>query len=55
MFERIHPGDGFDGNGVGLAIVKKAVERMNGTFGVESDGTNGTTFWIDLPAADVTS
>jgi PAS domain S-box-containing protein len=50
MFERVIQDARFDGTGIGLAIVRKAIERMNGTVGVESDGLSGTTFWIDLPA-----
>ncbi len=48
MFERIHPDSPYDGSGVGLAVVRKAAERMNGTVGVESDGKNGSKFWIQL-------
>ena len=48
MFERIHPDLVYEGTGVGLAIVRKAVERMRGKFGLESDGTTGSRFWIDL-------
>jgi PAS domain S-box-containing protein len=53
MFERIHPEDRFEGTGIGLAIVRKAVDRMNGRVGVESDGENGSRFWVELPAAPV--
>jgi PAS domain S-box-containing protein len=49
MFERLNAAEQYDGTGVGLAIVRKAVERMNGTVGVESDGVNGSRFWIELP------
>ncbi|MGZ5545562.1 MAG: ATP-binding protein [Limisphaerales bacterium] len=35
---------------MGLAIVRKAVERMNGTLGVQSAPGTGSTFWIELPA-----
>jgi PAS domain S-box-containing protein len=52
MFERIHPEDTYEGTGIGLAIVRKAVERMGGQVGVESDGVNGSRFWIQLPAAN---
>jgi signal transduction histidine kinase len=48
MFERIHPDLIYEGTGVGLAIVRKAAERMGGKVGVESDGTHGSRFWIDL-------
>jgi PAS domain S-box-containing protein len=51
MFERVHPDQQFEGTGIGLAIVRKAVERMGGTTGVESDGVSGSDFWIELPAA----
>jgi signal transduction histidine kinase len=51
MFERIHPDQTFEGTGIGLAIVKKAVERMGGGVGVESGLDNGSRFWIQLPRA----
>ncbi len=52
VFERIHPDTKYEGTGIGLAIVRKAVERMNGKVGVESDGINGSKFWIEIPAAE---
>ncbi|HEX7863239.1 MAG TPA: PAS domain S-box protein [Verrucomicrobiae bacterium] len=52
MFERVHPKLPYDGTGVGLAIVRKAVERMNGRYGVESDGRTGSKFWIELKSPD---
>jgi signal transduction histidine kinase len=52
MFERIHSNLSYDGTGVGLAIVRKAMDRMGGACGVESDGKNGSRFWIEMPAAD---
>jgi signal transduction histidine kinase len=51
MFERVHPDKKYEGTGIGLAIVRKAAERMNGSAGVDSDGANGSTFWIQLPVA----
>lgn len=51
MFERVHRDRDYEGNGIGLAIVRKAVERMNGRVGVVSDGVSGSQFWIELPAA----
>lgn len=52
MFERIHPETKYEGTGIGLAIVRKAMERMGGNVGLQSDGVNGTQFWIQLPAAE---
>ena len=40
-----------DGTGIGLAIVKKSVERMNGNVGVDSTLGHGSTFWIELKPA----
>ena len=51
MFERIHPQHMYGGTGIGLAIVRKTVERMNGTMGLKSDGATGSKFWIQLPGA----
>lgn len=51
MFERVHPDRNYEGTGIGLAIVRKAVERMNGMVGVESDGVSGSRFWFELPVA----
>ena len=50
MFEQAHPQSGYGGTGIGLAIVRKAMERMDGQAGVESDGHSGSRFWIELPA-----
>jgi signal transduction histidine kinase len=51
MFERAPTVGAYEGTGVGLAIVRKAAEKMGGTCGVESDGTTGSRFWIELNAA----
>lgn len=50
VFERVHPEKNYEGTGIGLAIVRKAAERMGGKVGVESDGVTGSRFWIQLPA-----
>jgi signal transduction histidine kinase len=52
LFHRLSTSTGYPGTGVGLATVKRAMERMNGTVGVESEGGAGSRFWIELPAAN---
>ena len=54
MFERLNPKAGYEGTGIGLAIVRKAVEKMGGTVGLTSDGKSGTQFWIELANATST-
>ena len=51
LFQRLQPVGRFDGTGVGLAIVRKAAERMNGSVGVSSAEGLGSTFWVELPCA----
>lgn len=48
-FERLHSQDAYPGTGIGLAIVKRGVERMGGRVGVESQAGAGSNFWIELP------
>jgi signal transduction histidine kinase len=52
MFERIHPASEFEGTGIGLTIVRKAIERLKGQVGFESTPGQGSKFWIQLPKAD---
>ena len=40
-----------EGHGLGLSIVRRIVERLGGTCGVESAPGWGTRFWFALPAA----
>jgi signal transduction histidine kinase len=51
VFERLHGEEEYPGTGIGLAIVKKGIERMSGEVGVESAPGAGSTFWIELPSA----
>ena len=50
IFQRL--GKGYEGTGIGLAIVKKAAERMGGKVGVISELGQGSTFWLQLKAVD---
>ena len=42
-----------DGHGLGLSIVRRIVERLDGECGVESAPGLGTRFWFALPCAEV--
>lgn len=48
LFERVGEVQNYEGTGVGLAIVARAVERMNGSCGVKSTPGVGSSFWIEL-------
>jgi signal transduction histidine kinase len=50
IFQRLHT-TRYPGTGIGLAIVKKGVERMQGRVGVESMAGKGSRFWIQLAKA----
>jgi PAS domain S-box-containing protein len=51
LFQRLH--SEYPGSGIGLAIVRKAVERMGGNLGVESELGKGSKFWIELARESV--
>ena len=52
MFSRASTAGEVEGTGVGLAIVKRAVERMGGRIGVTSTRNVGSDFWIELFSPD---
>jgi signal transduction histidine kinase len=41
------------GTGIGLALVRKVVDRMGGRVGVESKEGQGSRFWVELRPGDV--
>ncbi|MDZ8187822.1 MAG: ATP-binding protein [Nostoc sp. ChiSLP02] len=48
VFERLHSIEAYPGTGIGLAIVRKGVERLGGQVGMESEVSQGSRFWIEL-------
>jgi PAS domain S-box-containing protein len=54
IFERLPTVARYEGTGIGLAIVRKAAEKMGGSSGMDSDGLTGSRFWIELAAAQNT-
>lgn len=49
MFQRLSTK--YEGTGIGLAIVRKAIERLGGRVGLTSEPGKGSTFWIELKSA----
>jgi PAS domain S-box-containing protein len=50
-FERLHGVESYSGTGIGLAIVRRGIQRIGGEVGVEAELGQGSRFWLDLPLA----
>jgi PAS domain S-box-containing protein len=51
VFERLHGIETHSGTGIGLAIVRKGMERLGGRVGVKSSLHQGSRFWIEAKLA----
>lgn len=51
IFQRLHRLEDYPGTGIGLALVKKAMQRMGGRVWAESAPGEGATFFLELDAA----
>ena len=51
LFERLSSRKQYPGTGVGLAVVKRAVELLGGAVGVEPAAGGGSRFWFELRKA----
>jgi PAS domain S-box-containing protein len=49
IFQRLHRVEEYPGTGIGLAIVRKAVERIGGRVRANSAPGKGSTFYLDIP------
>jgi PAS domain S-box-containing protein len=49
IFRRLHTEREFDGTGIGLAIVRRAVQRLGGGLRLEAQMDRGSTFYVRLP------
>ncbi len=52
IFQRLHRAEDYPGTGIGLALVRKAMERMSGRVWAEGRPGEGSVFHLELAAAD---
>lgn len=50
IFQRLQRAEDYPGTGIGLALVRKAMQRMGGRVWAESSPREGATFYLEIPA-----